>query len=183
MNQPIASSSSSSIPMDPALSMYSPQYYQYPQSQQSHQHLNPPSAVPTSLSSPSSQGSETMATPPTEYAASTSTNANGKRPVSPRAQLSNGQKKPRKDEDVDEDVLAEKGDEPTKAKPTRGSRYDTFFHCARCFHLWLVRACTVCRRLKMKCVGAENGPPCKRCQAGNHECIFEESNRGKRSTK
>lgn len=166
MNQPIASSSSSSIQMDPALSMYSPQYYQYPQSQQSHQHLNPPSAVPTSLSSPSSQGSETMATPPTEYAASTSTNANGKRPVSPRAQLSNGQKKPRKDEDVDEDVLAEKGDEPTKAKPTRGSR-----------------ACTVCRRLKMKCVGAENGPPCKRCQAGNHECIFEESNRGKRSTK
>lgn len=35
----------------------------------------------------------------------------------------------------------------------------------------------------MKCVGAENGPPCKRCQAGNHECVFEESNRGKRSTK
>ena len=46
-----------------------------------------------------------------------------------------------------------------------------------------IRACMVCRRLKMKCVGAENGPPCKRCQAGNHECIFEESNRGKRSTK
>lgn len=45
------------------------------------------------------------------------------------------------------------------------------------------RACTVCRRLKMKCVGAEQGPPCKRCQTGNHECIFEESNRGKRSTK
>ncbi|KAI9510279.1 fungal-specific transcription factor domain-containing protein [Russula earlei] len=53
-----------------------------------------------------------------------------------------------------------------KAKPTRGSR-----------------ACTVCRRLKMKCVGAEQGPPCKRCITGNHECIFEESNRGKRTSK
>lgn len=45
------------------------------------------------------------------------------------------------------------------------------------------RACTVCRRLKMKCIGAEQGPPCKRCQTGGHECIFEESNRGKRSSK
>lgn len=35
----------------------------------------------------------------------------------------------------------------------------------------------------MKCVGAEQGPPCKRCLAGGHECIFEESNRGKRSSK
>jgi hypothetical protein len=35
----------------------------------------------------------------------------------------------------------------------------------------------------MKCVGAEQGPPCKRCLAGNHECIFEESNRGKRTSK
>lgn len=47
----------------------------------------------------------------------------------------------------------------------------------------LNRACTVCRRLKMKCVGAENGPPCKRCIAGKHQCIFEESNRGKRTSK
>ena len=45
------------------------------------------------------------------------------------------------------------------------------------------RACTNCRRLKMKCVGAEQSPPCKRCLTGNHECIFEESNRGKRSNK
>ncbi|TRM59205.1 fungal-specific transcription factor domain-containing protein [Schizophyllum amplum] len=58
------------------------------------------------------------------------------------------------------------GSEPPKTKATRGSR-----------------ACTVCRRLKMKCVGAEHGPPCKRCQTGGHECIFEESNRGKRSSK
>lgn len=29
----------------------------------------------------------------------------------------------------------------------------------------------------MKCV---DGPPCKRCISGNHECVFEVSNRGKR---
>jgi hypothetical protein len=81
----------------------------------------------------------------------------------PSSQLTNPtRKKQRNDEDFD-DI------DPTpdpKPKPTRGSR-----------------ACTVCRRLKMKCVGAEHGPPCKRCQAGNHQCIFEESNRGKRSSK
>ena len=33
----------------------------------------------------------------------------------------------------------------------------------------------------MKCVGAENGTPCKRCLSGNHQCLFEESNRGKRA--
>ncbi|KAF8553698.1 kinase-like protein [Imleria badia] len=43
-------------------------------------------------------------------------------------------------------------------------------------------ACTFCRRLKMTCYGAEQGP-CKRCLAGNHECIFEGSNRGKPSAK
>jgi hypothetical protein len=35
----------------------------------------------------------------------------------------------------------------------------------------------------MKCVGADNGLPCKRCITGKHQCIFEESNRGKRSSK
>ena len=53
-----------------------------------------------------------------------------------------------------------------KQKPTRGAR-----------------ACTNCRRLKMRCVGAEKGPPCNRCRNGNHECIFEESNRGKKGGK
>ncbi|KAL7413695.1 fungal-specific transcription factor domain-containing protein [Mrakia frigida] len=52
-----------------------------------------------------------------------------------------------------------------KPKATRGSR-----------------ACTVCRKLKMRCF-SEEGPPCKRCKAGNHECVFEESNRGKKSSK
>ncbi|EPQ57784.1 hypothetical protein GLOTRDRAFT_71665 [Gloeophyllum trabeum ATCC 11539] len=93
-------------------------------------------------------------------------NANGKRPPS----LSVGEgssirKKARKEEEADSPSPAAEKEEP-KPKTTRGSR-----------------ACTVCRRLKMKCVGAEHGPPCKRCQNGNHECIFEESNRGKRSAK
>ncbi|GAA5906540.1 Zn(II)2Cys6 transcription factor [Sporobolomyces salmoneus] len=57
------------------------------------------------------------------------------------------------------------GEEPKK-KSTRGSR-----------------ACTVCRKLKMRCVGAEEGPPCKRCKNGGHVCQFEESMRGKRSNR
>ncbi|GAA5983553.1 hypothetical protein JCM5350_000273 [Sporobolomyces pararoseus] len=56
--------------------------------------------------------------------------------------------------------------EEPKKKSTRGSR-----------------ACTVCRKLKMRCVGAEEGPPCKRCKNGGHECIFEESQRGRRSNR
>ncbi|KAG0150005.1 hypothetical protein CROQUDRAFT_652989 [Cronartium quercuum f. sp. fusiforme G11] len=55
---------------------------------------------------------------------------------------------------------------PLKPKSTRGTR-----------------ACTVCRRLKMRCVDAENGPPCKRCRLGKHVCMFEESQRGKKGTK
>ncbi|KZT09576.1 uncharacterized protein LAESUDRAFT_722542 [Laetiporus sulphureus 93-53] len=170
MNQAVPSpSSSSSIPIDPALSMYPSQYYSYQQSQQHLPGTHIP--LPANLSSPSSQASEAMTTPPNDHAAvsgPSSVNTNGKRPASPRQQTGDGRKKSRKDDDGEEgqSPAAEKGDEAPKAKPTRGSR-----------------ACTVCRRLKMKCVGAENGPPCKRCQAGHHECIFEESNRGKRSTK
>ncbi|ODN99152.1 hypothetical protein I350_07310 [Cryptococcus amylolentus CBS 6273] len=50
------------------------------------------------------------------------------------------------------------------------------------------RACIACRKIKMRCIpddssaGQGNGI-CKRCKAGGHECIFEESNRGKRSTR
>ncbi|PPQ87225.1 hypothetical protein CVT26_015411, partial [Gymnopilus dilepis] len=90
-------------------------------------------------------------------------NMNGKRPASTMSNESRKKAK-RDDESEAQSPAAEK--EEVKAKPTRGSR-----------------ACTVCRRLKMKCVGAEQGPPCKRCLSGNHECIFEESNRGKRSSK
>ncbi|GAA5852321.1 hypothetical protein JCM9279_002502 [Rhodotorula babjevae] len=41
------------------------------------------------------------------------------------------------------------------------------------------RACLACRKLKTRCDGAED-PPCKRCRAGGHECVFVESKRGKR---
>ncbi|GAA5884889.1 hypothetical protein JCM16303_005337 [Sporobolomyces ruberrimus] len=44
------------------------------------------------------------------------------------------------------------------------------------------RACLACRRLKTRCDGAEE-PPCKRCRAGGHQCVFVESKRGKRPPK
>ncbi|KAI0693326.1 fungal-specific transcription factor domain-containing protein [Cytidiella melzeri] len=150
-----------SIPIDPALSMYPSPYYSFQQHSGSMlpQHLQ----LTASLDSPSSQGSDTVGTPPLDQFMH-GTNGNGKRP--PSGMANDNRKKSRKDDDGEgPSSLTDKGDE-IKTKPTRGSR-----------------ACTVCRRLKMKCVGAEQGPPCKRCQTGNHECIFEESNRGKRSTK
>ncbi|WVR05190.1 hypothetical protein IAU60_002202 [Kwoniella sp. DSM 27419] len=39
------------------------------------------------------------------------------------------------------------------------------------------RACNNCRRMKMRCVGAED-PPCKRCRNGGLECIMEKPGRG-----
>ncbi|GAA5907259.1 hypothetical protein JCM6882_008404 [Rhodosporidiobolus microsporus] len=63
-------------------------------------------------------------------------------------------------------VKGGEGESGEKKKQTRGAR-----------------ACTVCRKLKMRCVGAEEGPPCKRCKNGGHECIFEESQRGRRSNR
>ncbi|KIK62893.1 hypothetical protein GYMLUDRAFT_41756 [Collybiopsis luxurians FD-317 M1] len=153
---------SPSLSIDPALALYPPYYYQQPQ-----QHLPPHLSIAPNYSSPSSQGSDTIGTPPTEhmYPPGPSSNANGKRPASVISTASGeAVKKARRDEEFEpRSPTAEKEEKP---KPTRGSR-----------------ACTVCRRLKMKCVGAEQGPPCKRCQAGGHECIFEESNRGKRSSK
>lgn len=51
-----------------------------------------------------------------------------------------------------------------KPKPPRGSK-----------------ACTHCRKLKMRCTGGENGPPCDRCRHSGYQCVFEESNRGKKA--
>ncbi|KAI0034048.1 fungal-specific transcription factor domain-containing protein [Vararia minispora EC-137] len=99
-----------------------------------------------------------MSTPPTEQLSFSNPH---KRPSS--ASTTDGERKRQRQ---DEAVASPTDREEPKAKSTRGSR-----------------ACTVCRRLKMKCVGAEQGPPCKRCLAGGHDCIFEESNRGKRSSK
>ncbi|KAI0256586.1 fungal-specific transcription factor domain-containing protein [Lactifluus subvellereus] len=145
------------IPIDPALALYSPSYYQYHTQQQHPQVPQQLSLVP-GLSSPSSQASDAMSTPPTEQI---SFSGSSKRPPSASALDNDNDSNKRRREDEGTATSVD-GSEP-KAKPTRGSR-----------------ACTVCRRLKMKCVGAEQGPPCKRCIAGNHECIFEESNRGKR---
>ncbi|KAF9032161.1 hypothetical protein BDZ89DRAFT_1063535 [Hymenopellis radicata] len=158
------SPSPSSVPIDPALALYPPYYNNSNGYPSGAHHTAPHLSLPSNYSSPSSQGSDLIATPPTEHMYPSSSNSNGKRPSS--SNLANdARKKPRKDDDASSarSPTLEKED---KVKPTRGSR-----------------ACTVCRRLKMKCVGAEQGPPCKRCQAGNHECIFEESNRGKRSSK
>ncbi|EJD53110.1 hypothetical protein AURDEDRAFT_110871 [Auricularia subglabra TFB-10046 SS5] len=129
------------------------------------QQLPPPLNLSNNLSnSPSSDGSNSpqdMIPQP---------NGNGKRVAAPSSSVSGSRKKARKSDkimdDDSTDILTQNGDNDSKVKPTRGSR-----------------ACTVCRRLKMKCVGAEQGPPCKRCITGNYECIFEESNRGKRSSK
>ena len=56
-----------------------------------------------------------------------------------------------------------------RPKPTRGARG--------------ARACTNCHRLKMKCEGAEDGRPCTRCARSGHECVFLESQRGRKSDK
>ncbi|KAG9051178.1 hypothetical protein FS837_011293 [Tulasnella sp. UAMH 9824] len=120
----------------------------------------PPASQPTPLS-------DTSLDSPDPSRGGSVANASGKRP----ARDNDAARKKTKlehdgeyNEDGDTDAAA--GSSTQKIKQTRGSR-----------------ACTVCRRLKMKCVGAENGPPCKRCETGGHECVFEESNRGKRSTK
>lgn len=55
---------------------------------------------------------------------------------------------------------------PTKQKSTRGAR-----------------ACTNCHRLKMKCEVKNDGGPCMRCVRSGHECVFLESNRGRKSDK
>ncbi|ELU45832.1 fungal zn(2)-Cys(6) binuclear cluster domain-containing protein [Rhizoctonia solani AG-1 IA] len=71
------------------------------------------------------------------------------------------------DDDDDESGTPASGAGP-KPKATRGSK-----------------ACMNCRRLKMKCVGAgdDSSGKCDRCRSNNHECVFEESNRGKKPSK
>lgn len=120
-------SSSSSVPIDPSLSMYGSQFY--PNTQYQPRPLQPPQLnVTANLSSPSSQASETIATPPTEHRPTpgpSSMNSNGKRPASPaRTQSGDVRKKTRKDDDGDEagSPEGEKGDDAPKQKSTRGSR-------------------------------------------------------------
>ena len=78
-------------------------------------------------SSPSSQGSDTIGTPPTKimmYPASSS-NANGKRPSS--SNNMDSRKKARKDDDSETQSPVEEKEE-VKAKPTGGSWYVLAFH-------------------------------------------------------
>ena len=106
-----------SIPIDPALSMYQNAYYPF------QQQAPPPMSHPlmtASLSSPSSQGSETMGTPPMEQYQLHGMNLNGKRPSS--SMTDDSRKKSRK-EDEGEGPSMSNDKEEVKAKPTRGSRY------------------------------------------------------------
>ena len=125
LSQSMPSPSSPPIQIDPALALYPPYYSHYQQhpSQLQH-HLSLP---PNYSSSPSSQGSDTIGTPPTEimmYPASSS-NVNGKRPSS--SNNMDSRKKARKDDDSEtQSPAAEK--EEVKAKPTRGSRFVLEFH-------------------------------------------------------
>jgi len=168
---------STPIPIDPALSISYPSYYQnYPQ-QQSHPNLQQHMAVSNSYSSPSSQGSDTLGTPPTEHKLAYAGNFSGKRPSS---SLSNDDSRKRQRQEEGSPATDK---EEVKVKSTRGSRSVTHPQSRLLYPSIFHSACTVCRRLKMKCQGAESGGPCKRCQTGNHECVFEESNRGKRSSK
>jgi hypothetical protein len=109
------------IALDPSLSLYSSQFASY------QQHTQPayptPLAFPTSYSSPSSQGSDTIGTPPMDPMYSSISNANGKRPASTvsTVNLNESRKKSRTEDDFDESSPPAEKEE--KVKPTRGSRY------------------------------------------------------------
>ena len=116
----------SSMPLDPTLAIY-PSYFPYQQPQQQHQLQQHPRMsaqhlpMPT-VSSPSSQGSESHATPPMDQAYPA---ANGSRKRHSSALTAAGtadsRKKARQDDDDDSQSPTADKDE-AKAKPTRGSR-------------------------------------------------------------
>lgn len=113
-------SPSPSVPIDPALALYPP-YYNNNNNYSSGQHHAPSHlSLPSNYSSPSSQTSETVATPPTEHMYPASSSTTGKRPAS--ASMTNeSRKKPRKDDEAS--ARSPTLEKEEKAKPTRGSRY------------------------------------------------------------
>ena len=102
------------IPIDPALGLYPPSYYPY-HTQQQHPQVSQQLSMVPGLSSPSSQASDTMSTPPTEQVSFSGTN---KRPSSSALDNDNDIKRRKEDDGASPSV---DGSEP-KAKPTRGSR-------------------------------------------------------------
>ena len=117
---------SPNIPIDPSLALYPPQYYQYapqqPQQHMQHQQVT----IPVGLSSPSSNGSDTLGTPPVENLAyPIPHNMNGKRPASSLASdhTTDSRKKARTDDNGEGPSETPAKTEEVKAKPTRGSRY------------------------------------------------------------
>lgn len=79
------------------------------------------------------------------------------------------------DDDDDNDFKKRRTQQPTRRLNKDGTEKPKLSRGSR--------ACLVCRKVKMRCIGAGEGVKCKRCLNGGHDCIFEESNRGKRSTK
>jgi hypothetical protein len=108
---------SSPIPIDPALALYSSSYYPYHSQPQQHSQVPQQLSLVTGLSSPSSQASDAMSTPPTEQI---SFSGSGKRPSSTSALDNDNDTSKRRKED-DGTTPSVDGSEP-KAKPTRGSR-------------------------------------------------------------
>ena len=106
---------SSPIPIDPALAIYSPSYYPY--HTQQHPQVSQQLSLVPSLSSPSSQASDAMSTPPTEQMSFSGSN---KRPPSAGTLDHENDSNKRRRED-DGAAPSADGSEP-KAKPTRGSR-------------------------------------------------------------
>ncbi|KAG6336922.1 hypothetical protein ID866_2160 [Astraeus odoratus] len=103
--------------IDPALSSLYP-YYPYQQQQQQPQHMTTHHLLPASLPSPSSQGSDTVDTPPAENMSIAPSNANGKR-LSPLIGASDSSRKKARTDD--RTSLSVEKDEP-KPKSTRGAR-------------------------------------------------------------
>lgn len=104
------------IPIDPALALYPSSYYPY-HTQQQHPQLSQQLPLVPSLSSPSSQASDAMSTPPTEQV---SFSGSHKRPSSSSALDNDNDNSKRRKEDGGASPSLD-GSEP-KTKPTRGSR-------------------------------------------------------------
>ena len=109
--------SSPPIPIDPALALYSSSYYPY-HTQQQHPQVSQPHSMVPCLSSPSSQASDAMSTPPTEQISFPGSN---KRPSSSALDNEHEHDNSKRRKDDDGASPSVDGSEP-KAKPTRGSR-------------------------------------------------------------